>query len=182
MTLQLIVIAFLSLAAFAQQSTLSTLTGTLERIAGNELQIKTGEQTVTVYADDWTRVYVNDGAEEFGTIGGFTVRALPLNVEYQSTVRCRQDSPGRLIAVSIRLRVKAVAFRAGVTKMTPGGFEALADGDGKKAVSVGQNTVFNIPRTWFAAGQDVGVVGLDLGNGNVAARRVTVYNTDLRIM
>ena len=81
-------------------------------------------------------------------------------------------------------------FSAVITKVNPTNIEVLANPDegSKSAGPRRSRTVFFYPGTLFstsardlAVGVQVYVVGLNLGNGNIDAARITLYNTDLPV-
>jgi hypothetical protein len=181
MALRLIVLTFVSVAAFAQQSKSGMLTGTIAGTVGNEIGIETGKQTSTVYTNETTKVYADDGTQIFGPINLLAASTLPLKAGNQIRVRCSQDPSGKLRAVSLWFRPEAVTIRATVTKVNSTSFEVQADRDGSKVVFFYQNTAFSTSRKHLSVDQDVQVVGFDLGSRNVVASRVTIYNTDLPV-
>lgn len=196
MALRLILPALSVLAAFAQQSTTTTFSGTVEKIVGNEVQIKTGKRTFSVYADEKTEVSVlrtiHDTEREVET--DHDLSRLQVGNEVMGT--CDFWSR-RTVAISIWILPhflfgrpgSILTFRAVVTKASPFVLEvlAIAGADSvshpkeNRVVFLDSSTVFNTSRRKVVVGETLEVVGWDLGNGYANARRITVYNTDLPV-
>jgi hypothetical protein len=157
---------------FGQQS---TVIGTISKLADSEIQVKTPRGSFTIYAGDRTEV-----------LKGKTYRGLaPLKTGDEISVRCEPDSAGKVFAVKIWASV--VTFTATVKHLNQDDIEVVtspsADSQREehKIVNLHPDTVYSTNRKDVAVGQDIRVVGLDLGNGAVDAARIALYNTDLPV-
>src|SRR5712692_9510347 len=88
-----------SVAVFGQQS---TVIGTINRLAGSEISVKTPRASFTIYAGDRTEVAKGK------IYRGFS----PLKVGDEISARCEPNSSGKLVAVKIWANV--VTFSATV--------------------------------------------------------------------
>ncbi len=176
MPLRLVILGLLYLAACTPEPASARLIGTIEKLAGSELQIGLGTKAVTLYADRKTEIHK-----------GRTYHTLSsLRVGDEVSVSFRRDDSGRLIAIAIWANL--VTFRAVIHSVTPTCFDILThhDADPESAYRKGYSRVFVYPETKFSTserdlieGRDVHVVGLDVGGGNIDALRVAIYNTDV---
>jgi hypothetical protein len=168
----LLLLALGSLAAFGQQS---TVIGTINRLAGSEITVKTPRGSFTIYAGDRTEV-VKDKMYR-----GFS----PLKVGDEISARCEPNGSGKLVAV--RIWANVVTFSATVKYVNGDDIEVLtipnADyrREEHRIVHLHPDTAFSTNRKDVAEGRDIRVVGLDVGSGAVDAARITIYNTDLPI-
>jgi hypothetical protein len=165
MTVRTVILPLLSLAAFAQQPSPRTLIGTVEKVFGREIQLQSGQKSITLYADDRTTVSRDAVYRDLS----------PLNSGDEISVRYAADSSGKRIALGIWAKV--TTFRGVVKQVTPG------------RLLVGMRVVRTYPETAFspgsrspAAGQELEITGLDLGNGEVDAVRIAIFNTDVPLM
>ena len=176
MILRLVILALLGLVACAQDPEPARLVGSIEKLAGGELEIESGGQLFTLSADSGTEV-----------LKGRTYHDLsPLRAGDEVSILTAKGLFGRLMAVTIWAEV--VTFRASVHSVNPGSFDITTSRSAApdSAYRQGYSRVYLYPATRFGGspdalveGRDVHVVGLDVGGGNVDALRVTVYNSDL---
>jgi len=166
--------AFVCLAALAQQPPPSRFIGTVEKLAGDHLQVRSGPFVYTIGLDRQTEVHK-----------GRTYRNLsPLSLEDEVSVRVRPDLVERRVAVAIWAEV--VTFRATVFSVAPDSFDILVQRDqAPEAYRRGYSRVFLYPETRVSTstrdlvvGAEVHVVGIDTGDGNIDALRIAIYNTD----
>ena len=175
MTLRTVILPLLYLAAFAQQPTPLTLIGTIEKVFGSEIHVRSGQQSITLYADDRTTVSRDSISHDLSL----------LKSGDEISVRYAEDSSGKLIASNIWAKV--TTFRGVVTQVSPGrlvlgtrrsplstsAFKAV-----DRVVHTYPETAFS-PGIWSAApGQYLEITGLDLGDGELDAVRVAIYNSD----
>lgn len=176
MTLRLAIVGFLALSAFSQQSALVAVIGSVKKVAGREIQVQAGSQSVTLYAGSKTVVWRGRPYHDLS----------PLRIGDEISARCERDASGKLMAADIWADM--LKFSAVVTKVNPTSIEVLASVDeGAKSAGPRRSlTVSFYPETLFSTrprdltvGAQIYVVGLSLGNGNIDAARITLYNTDL---
>jgi len=176
MTVRMVILPLLYLAAFAQQLSPLALVGTIETIFGREIQVRSGEKSVTVYADDRTTVSRDAVYHDLS----------PLKSGDEISVRYARDSTGKVIA--LRIWAKVATFRGVVKQVTPGRLlvgvsrsplsnSALSALD--RVVRTYPETVFGMGNRGASVGQHLEITGLDLGNGEVDAVRIAIFNTDL---
>lgn len=168
----LTIISFGSLPAFGQQS---TVIGTINRLADNEISVKTPRASFTIYAGDRTEV-----------VRGKIYRGFsPLKVGDEISVRCEPNSSGKLLAVKIWANV--VTFSATVKHVDGDDIEVVTissadySREEHRIVHLHADTTFGTGRKDLSVGRDVRIVGLDVGNGAVDAARVALYNMDLPV-
>jgi hypothetical protein len=176
MTLKTAILPLLYLAAFAQQPSPLTLIGTIEKVFGREIHVRSGQKSITLYADDRTTVSRDSISHDLSL----------LNSGDEISVRYAGDGSGRLIVS--RIWAKVTTFRGVVKQVGP---DRLVVGIGRgplatSALKVADRVVRTYPETVFtpgsrgaATGQHIEITGLDLGNGEIDAVRIAVYNTDL---
>ena len=176
MTVRTVILPLLYLAAFAQQPSPLTLIGTIEKVFGGEMRVRSGQKSITLYADDRTTVSRDAISHNLSL----------LKSGDEISVRYAGDSSGKLIAFSIWAKV--TTFR-GVVKQVAAG--RLLVGVSRSPLSTPaldalDRVVRTYPETVFspgsraaATGQHIEITGLDLGNGEVDAVRIAIYNTDL---
>ncbi len=171
-----VILSLLSMAAFAQQPSPRALIGTVEKVLGREIQVRSGQESVTLYADDRTTVSRDAVYRDLS----------PLKSGDEICVRYAADSSGKLVALSIWAKV--TTFRGVVKQVTPG---RLVVGVSRSpqmgpALKASDRVVHTYPETVFspgsrgaATGQELDITGMDLGNGEVGAVRIAIFNTDL---
>ena len=176
MKLRLAVVTLLTLTAFAQQLTPTAVFGTIERISGNQIQVKAGTHSITFHADRDTQIWKGKTYNDLSA----------LKVGDQISVRGIKDASGKLVASNIWAQM--VTFSAVIKKVDRANSEVLtspkadlrsANWAESKVVHYFPNTAFSTSEMGLSVGQEILVVGLDLRNGNVDATRITIYNTDL---
>jgi hypothetical protein len=178
MTLKTAVLPLLILAALAQRPSPLTLIGTVEKVFGGEIQVRSGQKSITLYADDRTTVSMDAISHDLSL----------LKSGDEISVRYAGDSSGRLIASGIWAKV--TTFRGVVKEVAPGRLlvgmsrsplstSALKAVD--RVVRTYPETVYSPGSRSAAAGQHLEITGLDLGNREVDAVRIAIYNTDLGI-
>jgi Domain of unknown function (DUF5666) len=165
----LLILTFGSLAVFGQQS---TVIGTIDRLAGGELLMKTPRGAFTIHANERTEV-----------LKGQTYHGLsPLKAGDEISVRCEPDRNGKLMAVKIWASV--VTFAATIQYVNGDDIEVVTNPNSDshreehRIVHLYPDTAFGASRKGVVVGQEVRVVGLDVGNGAVDAARIALYNTD----
>lgn len=179
MILRLAMAGFLCVAAWAQApQPPPRVIGTVEKLAGDHLQLRSGSRIFTFHIDRRTEVHK-----------ARTYRGLSrLSLGEEVSVRWRSDRSGRLVAESIWAEI--VTFRATIHSVAPYSFDIFIERDrDPDAYGAGYDRVFVYPQTGFSTsardlkeGGDVLVVGLNVGGGNVDALRVAIYNTDIAPM
>jgi len=168
----LLILTLGSLAAFGQQS---TVIGTINRLAGSEISVKTPRASFTIYAGDRTEVVKGK------IYRGFS----PLKVGDEISARCEPNSSGKLVAVKIWANV--ITFSATVKYVNGDDIEVVTipNSDYRREelriVHLHPDTAFSTTRKDVTVEQSVRLVGLDVENGAVDAARIAVYNTDLPV-
>jgi hypothetical protein len=165
----LLILTFGVLAGFGQQS---TAIGTISRLSAGDFLIKTPAGSFTIHATDRTEV-----------LKGRTYHDLsPLKAGDEVSVRCEPDRSGKLMAV--RIWASVVTFAATIQYVNGDDIEVLTNPnfdshrEEHRIVHLYPDTAFGTSRKDIEAGQDIRVVGLDVGNGAVDAARIALYNTD----
>ena len=162
MTVRAVVLPLLYLSAFAQQPSPRVLVGTIEKVFGREIQLQSGQKSITLYADDRTTVSRDAVYHDLSA----------LNSGDEVSVRYTGDTPDKLVA--FRIWAKVTTFRGVVKEVTPGTLLV-----GMRVVRTYPETVFSPGSRSAAIGQELEITGLDLGNGEVDAVRIAVLNTDM---
>ena len=173
MKLALLLLSIISLGSVAVFGQQSTVIGTINRLAGSEISVKTPRASFRIYAGDRTEV-----------VKGKTYRDLsPLKVGDEISARCEPNSLNKLRAVKIWANV--VTFSATVKYVNGDDIEVVTipNSDYRREehriVHLYPDTAVSTNRKDVTEGQSVRVVGLDVDNGAVDAARITIYNTDL---
>lgn len=163
----LLIVALLSLPAFGQ-----TVTGTVEKIGKDQLQVKGADALVTLRVDERTIVRK---VKTFHDLSALAVG---------DEVRVSYYGEGTLTAVNISARL---AFSGVITEVGTSRIMVLprstsdATPPDRKAVFVFLNrtTKFGTSRSQLTVGRQVHLVGWDAGDGVVDAEKVTISDTDL---
>jgi hypothetical protein len=169
MKLALLILTFGALTAFGQQS---TLIGTIDRLAGGEFLMKTPTGSFTIHTNDRTEVLKDRTYHDLS----------PLKAGDEVSVRCEPDRNGKLAA--IRIWASIVTFAATIHYVNGDDIEVVTNPNFDShreehwIVHLYPDTVFGTSREDVEVGQDIRVVGLDVGNGAVDAARIALYNTD----
>jgi len=145
----------------------------VENISGNAIHARTSTESITIHSDARTEVWKGKTFHDLS----------PLKSGDDISARCRRDSSGKLIAISIWANI--TNFFGVIVRTTGDRFEAQMNPNadprsaypkGKKIVLVDSDTIFeSSAKEDLMAGRGVQVIGLDLKNGSVQATRVTVY-------
>ena len=164
----LLILTLGSVSAFGQQS---TVIGSIDRMTGSEITVKTLRGSFTIHAGGRTE-----------TVKDKTFRDLsPLRAGDEISVRCQPDGSGKLFAVKIWARV--IMFSATVRYLNGDEIEVVTipdadyDREEHRIVHLYPDTVFGTSRKDLSVGQRVRIVGLDVGNGAIDGSRVALYNT-----
>jgi len=175
MKLVLLILSIISLgtpAAFGQPS---TVIGSIDRITASDITVKTPRGSFTIYAGSRTEVVKDKTFHDFS----------PLRVGDEISVRCEPNSSGKLVAVKIWANV--VTFSATIKYVNRDDIEVVTSPNSDshreehKIVHLYPDTTFGTNRKYLIVGQDVRVVGLDVGNGAIDAARIALYNMDLPV-
>lgn len=156
-------------AAAAEES---TIIGTVLKVTGNSIGVKTPRGFFLIPVDDNTQVVKDKTYQDLS----------PLKVGDEVSVHCRNPI-GKPIAMKIWATV--IAFSATVRYVSGDDIEVLtipnADypREEHKILRLYADTAFGTSRKDLSVGQDVRIVGLDVGDGAVDASRVALYNTDV---
>jgi hypothetical protein len=145
-----------------------TTIGTIDKIAHNQVTVKTARGSFPISANDKTEVVKDKTYHDLS----------PLKVSDEISIRSQPDAAGKLVAVKIFANV--VNFAGTVKDVGREEIEVITNsGDERKIVRIYPDTVFGTNRSDVTAGKHVRVVGLDVGNGAVDAARIALYNTDV---
>jgi hypothetical protein len=155
-------------AAFGQ-----VVGGTVESVSGNVLYINTGAQPVTLYTDARTEVWKGRIFHDLS----------PVATGDDISARYRTEADGRLVAETLWLNITNIS--AVITKVADTRFEVFTNPNAdlqsaykkeNKTIDVDADTAFEGSAAEdLKPGRNVQVVGLVLGNGEIRATRVTVY-------
>jgi hypothetical protein len=166
----LLILAILTFGSAAAEE--STIIGTVLKVTGNSISVKTPRGGFLIPADDKTEVVKEKTYQDLS----------PLKVGDEVSVHCRNPT-GKPVAMKIFANV--ITFSATVRYVNGDDIEVLtipnADypKEEHRLVHIHADTAFGTSRRDLAVGQDVRIVGLDVGNGAVDASRVALYNTDV---
>ena len=178
MKLRLAFVTLVTLTAFAQQLTRTSVIGTVEKVSGSEIRVNAGTQSLTFHADSNTEVWKGETYHDLSA----------LKIGDEVSVHGTGDASGYLVASNIWAQL--VTFSAVIRRVDRANSEILtrpkvgpgsANGTGSKVVHYFPNTVFSTGPGGLTVGQEISVVGLDLRNGQVDATRIAIYNTDLPV-
>jgi len=162
LALLILTLGFLSAAAEEQ----FTIIGTVDKIAHNQVTVKTARGYFPISTDNKTEVVKDETYHDLS----------PLKVSEEIGVRCQPDASGKLVATKIWANV--VNFSGTVKDVRDEEIEVVShSGDERKIVLFYPDTVFGTNRSDVTAGKQVRIVGLDIGNGAVDAARVALYDT-----
>jgi hypothetical protein len=165
--LLMLLLAFGSVAAVEE---LFTIIGTVDKIDPNQVFVKTSRGSFPISADDKTEVMKDKTYRDLS----------PLKVGDEISIRCQPDASGKLVAKIIWANV--VDFAGTVKEMRSEEIEIVTrSGDERKIIHIYPDTGFGTSRKDLTVGQDVRIVGLDVGDGAVDASRVAVYNLDVPV-
>jgi len=152
--------AILALPALAQQSPPCAL-GSIELISPSEILMRNGPR------------FLLDASTEI-------VKARDRSLKPGDEVSIRCSGIGTRKPTAVKIWANVVDFRAVVRYVNPVSIEVIArPRDERKIVAFYPRTAFSTSAKDLAAGQELRIVGLDLGDGNVDATRITIYNTGL---
>jgi hypothetical protein len=165
MNARLIVLTLTLLPLFGQQPLPNPVTGAVQRVSGNEIQVLVHGQPVALFTDEKTIVW--KGNESHAAIrDGDEIRA-----------RYTRGFWGKLIASEIQCRVDfsgvVIAASAGT-----GAFEVAAASGATRKIYLSPKTEFGVGGRRLNDGDHVLVVGWDLGYGRMEAVRIAIYDTD----
>ncbi len=164
-------LAMLILFAFAAAAGQPfTLIGSIDRIAGSDITVKTPRGSFAIRLDDRTQIAKDQPSLKIGA---------------EISVRCEQGTSGALRAVQVWAKI--VSFSATVRYVEGDEIEVVtipkADypREEHRIVRLHADTAFSTTRKDLTAGQTIRVAGLDVGSGAVDAARITIYNTDMPV-
>jgi len=105
-------------------------------------------------------------------------RSASLKPSDEVSVRCSGSGTRRPVAVKIWANV--VDFAAIVRYVNSTTIEvATFPREERKIVALYASTAFSTSKKDLTVGQELRVVGIEVGGGNIDATRITIYNTDL---
>jgi hypothetical protein len=171
--MRLLVISILAFGSLATADE-STIVGTIYKLTRNQVSVKTARGSFMIPADDRTET-VKDKSYP-----GLSF----LKVGDEVSVHCHNPT-GKPVAVKVFAKI--ITFSATVRYVNGDDIEVLTIPNADYAreehrlVHLYPDTVFGASRKELSVGQDIRVVGLDVGNGAVDASRVALYNTDIPI-
>jgi hypothetical protein len=168
--LVLLVLLSLTSGCFAADDEQFTVIGTIDKLLRNQISVKTPRGAFPIGADEKTEIMKDKPYHDLSA----------LKVGEEIAVQCKPDAAGKLVAVKFWANV--VNFAATVKEVRDQQIEvetSSKDGQEHKIVRFYPDTAFGTNRSDLAAGQQLRVVGLDVGNGIVDASRIALYNTDV---
>ena len=150
--------AILVLPAVAQQP---CAIGSIERITPSDILMRSGLR------------FVVDASTEI-----VKARSRELKPGEEVSIRCSGSGTRRPAATKIWANV--VDFAAIVRYVNLDNIEVVTrPREERKIVALYRSTAFSTSKKDLTVGQELRIVGLDVGNGNIDATRITIYNTDL---
>jgi hypothetical protein len=144
-----------------------TLTGTIEKIGKNQLQIRNQDGLVTVQTDEKTTVRKTKTFHDLSPLAA------------GDEVRVTYYGEGTFTAVNISVRVTLSGV---ITESNPSHImvvPASTDQKGGTFVFLHPDTKFGTDRKYLTIGRRVHVVGWDVSDQVVDADRVAIYESDL---
>ncbi len=173
MKLLLSVLAILTLQSVATAEEL-TIIGTVLKLTEKSISVKTPRGGFLIPVDDRTE-----------TVKDKTYPGLSsLKVGDEISVHCR-DATGKPIALKVFANV--ITFSATVRHVGDDEIEVLTipnadySREEHRIVRLYPDTAFGTSRKDLSVGQDVRIVGLEVGNGAVDASRIAIYNMDVPV-
>ncbi len=173
-TFRLLVLVIICSGAIASAQS-STVIGTIDRITGADMIVKTPRGSLTVHADDRTE-----------TVKEKIYRGISaLKAGEEVSIHCEPFGTGKLHAV--RIFANVITFSAIVKRIDGDDIEVLTIPNSDYAreehriVRIYVDTAFGARREEVTVGRDVRIVGLDGANGTIDAARIALYNTDLPV-
>jgi hypothetical protein len=170
--MKLVVLILAVLAFKSATAEESTIIGTVSKVTGNSISVKTTRGFFLIPADDKTEV-VKDK----------TYRDLSLlKIGDEVSVHCRNPT-GKPVAVKVFASI--ITFSAAVKHIGDDEIEVLTIPDADymreehRIVRLYADTVLGTSRKDLQVGRDIRVVGLDVGDGAVDAARIAISNTDV---
>jgi hypothetical protein len=168
----LLILAILAFGSAAAEE--STIIGTVLKVTGNSISVKTPRGGFLIPVDDRTET-VKD--KTYPGLSG-------LKVGDEVSVHCRNPT-GKPVAMKVFANV--ITFSATVRHVGDDEIEVLTIPNADYAreehrlVRLHPDTAFGTSRKDITVGQDVRIVGLDVGNGAVDASRIAIYNMDVPV-
>jgi hypothetical protein len=148
--------------ALAQQSPPCAI-GSIERITASEIRIRNGPRLLL------------DAATEI-------VKAQGRGLKPGEEVSIRCGGTGTRTPTAVKIWANVVDFAAVVRYVNPSSVEVVSlPREERKIVAFYPATAFSTSKKDLTVGQELRIVGVDIGDGNVDAIRITIYNTDLFI-
>lgn len=147
--------------------------GTVEKVSGNLVYIKTDVRLIVLSVYERTEVWKGKEFHDLSTV----------ELGDDITARYRADASGKFVADAMWLN--GVNVFGVITKVTDDGFQMLTNPNAdpqsgykteNKIVKLDADTIFEASaREDLKPGREVQTVGLDLKNGEVRATRLTIY-------
>lgn len=168
-------IAVLASFAVLAQSQTASVVGTVQKVSGNMVYINTREGLLALSTDAQTEVWKG---KEFHDLS-------PVAPGDHIAARYRADASGGNPVVEA-MWLNITSLYAVITRVTGTTFEVLTNPNAdpqssykmeNKTVEVDANTTFvTSAQEDLKPGRNVQIVGLEIGNGEIQATRVTVYD------
>ncbi len=161
MKLRVALFVLLPASLFAQGSGPVRLVGVVDAVSGAEIRLKSGAGAVSFLTDRKTQ---------------FVKGKSPLKPGVEISAACDTNSSGKLVATGIWTSV--VSFSGTVVRVNPP--EALVSSPrlGNLTVRFYPGTMSFTSPARLKEGEQVYVVGIDVGDAAVDAVRIAVYDTD----
>ena len=172
MKLVLLILSILPFPSVGAADEESAIIGTVSKITGNSISVKTPGGSFVITADDHTETVKDKIYHDLS----------PLKIGDEVSVRCHYPT-GKPVAVKIFANV--LTFSATVKYVNGDDIEVVtipnADyhREEHRIVHFYPDTAFGTNRQDITEGRNLQIVGLDVGNGAIDASRVALYNTDV---
>ena len=151
------------------------ITGAIEKIGQDQLQLKTSTGSVTVLTDSHTKIWKSEvpHAQKKLAVGD------EIRVNYYGDLSSKITA----VVISASVTLRGLVLDTGTTRLTvriqhptkPGS----PDCEDKIFVFVHPTTALGAGRKELAAGRYVQIIGWDVGDGVVEASHIAVYNSDV---
>jgi len=152
------------------------ITGTIEKISPDQLQVKTATGSVAVQTNQSTKIWKSEVPHKQAKLAvGDEIR-----VSYYG-----DDTKMTAVVVSANMTIRGVVFDSGPTRITVSIHHATEPGSpdcqDQIFVFLHPDTTLGVSRKQLTAGRSVQVQGWDVGDGVMEATHIAVYNSDVPV-
>ncbi len=154
------------------------ITGVIEKISPDQLQLKTASGTATVFTDDHTKIWKSATPHA----------AAKLAIGDEIRVNYYGDPTSKMTAVivSTNMTIRGVVAQANGTRLSVRIHHATEPGqpdcEDQIFVFLHPETTLGTSRKEITVGRNVQVKGWDVGDGVMEASHIAVYNTGVPVL